>query len=184
MEVLFATSNQHKVAEANKVGAEFKMTFTQVNVMYPEVRADSVRAVAEEGVRYVYNQIRRPIIVEDSGIFIEALNGFPGPYSGFFHNKVGNAGLLKLLDGVEDRKAQFISAIGYCDKDKVEVFEGVVDGYITFEERGKGGFGYDPVFLPADSTKTFAEDIKHKNLISHRRKSTELLCQYLKKGTG
>jgi XTP/dITP diphosphohydrolase len=181
MEILFATSNKNKVLESNKMGAEYNVTFTQINVMYPEIRAESVRTVAEEGARYVYSQIKRPIIVEDSGLFIESLNGFPGPFSSFVQHKLGNAGILKLLEGVEDRKAQFISAIGYCDKDKVEIFEGVVDGYITFEERGKHGFGYDPIFMPTDSTKTFAEDVKHKNEVSHRRKSTELLCRFLRK---
>jgi XTP/dITP diphosphohydrolase len=179
MEVMFATSNQHKVAEANKVGGEFKITFTQMNVMYPEVRADSVRTVAEEGARYVHNQIRRPIMVEDSGLFIEALNGFPGPYSAFVLGKIGLEGILKLMEDCEDRRAKFVSAIGYCDKDNVEVFEGEVEGLLTKEKRGTHGFGYDPIFKPSGSMKTFAEDIRHKNEVSHRRKATEALCRFL-----
>jgi XTP/dITP diphosphohydrolase len=180
MEVLFATSNRHKVAEANKVGAEYNVSFTQINVMYPEIRADSCRAVAEDGARYVHSQINRPIIVEDSGLFIDALNGFPGPFSAFVVGKIGLGGMLKLMDGVNDRKASFISAVAYCDKDVLEIFEGAAEGYITHEERGTHGFGYDPIFHPADSTKTFAEDIKHKDQVSHRRKAIELLCRWLK----
>jgi XTP/dITP diphosphohydrolase len=179
MEVLFATSNQHKVAEANKVGAEFKITFTQANVMYPEDRADSVRTVAEEGVRYVYSQMRRPIMVEDSGLFIDALNGFRGPYSAFVLGKIGLDGILKLMEDFDERRAKFVSAIGYCDRDTVELFEGDIEGVLTNEKRGTHGFGYDPIFKPDGSMKTFAEDIRHKNDVSHRRKATEALCRYL-----
>jgi len=180
MEVLFATSNQHKVAEANKVGADYKIRFTQINVLYPEVRADSVRAVAEEGARYVHAQIKRPIIVEDSGLFIEALNGFPGAYSHFVFNKIGCDGILRLMNGIDNRRAQFISAVGYFGGEEVKVFEGAVDGVITSDQHGAHGFGYDPIFKPLGSTKTFAQDLKLKNEVSHRRKATELLCQYLK----
>ncbi|MFH1055928.1 MAG: XTP/dITP diphosphatase [Candidatus Altiarchaeota archaeon] len=178
-EVLFVTSNSNKVSEANRIGQTFGVTFSQVNLIYPEIRSDSVRAVAEEGVKYVHNQIQRPVVVEDSGLFIDALSGFPGAYSALVYKKIGCEGILKLMEGVDDRTAQFISAVGYCDKDTVEVFEGVVDGLIAYEARGKSGFAYDPLFQPADSGRTFAEDVKHKNEVSHRRKSIELLCRYL-----
>ena len=181
-EVLFSTSNAHKVSEANRIAHEMGVTLSQVNLMYPEVRADSVRTVAHEGVRYVHTQIMRPIIVEDSGLFIEALNGFPGAYSAFVFSKIGNAGILKLMDGVDNRKAQFISAIGYSDGEVTEVFEGVSEGHITLEARGASGFGFDPIFQPASSKKTFAEDPKHKGQVSHRRKAVELLCKYLNSG--
>jgi XTP/dITP diphosphohydrolase len=179
-EVLFVTSNSHKVSEANMIGQMFGVSFSQVNLMYPEIRSDSVRAVAEEGAKYVYEKLKRPIIVEDSGLYIEALNGFPGAYSGLVYKMLGFQGILKLMDGLKERKAQFVSAVGYCDKDALEVFEGVADGTITEEPRGKSGFAYDPIFEPIGGKKTFAEDHKHKNEVGHRRKSIELLCRYLK----
>ncbi|MBD3388564.1 MAG: XTP/dITP diphosphatase [Candidatus Altiarchaeales archaeon] len=179
MEVLFATSNTNKVEEANKIAAEYGMSFQQVNIIYPEVRAESVSKVAGEGVRYVYEKLKRPVIVEDSGLFIDALNDFPGTYSAYVFKRIGCEGILKLLDGVEDRRARFKSAIGYCDKKGVKVYEGVVEGSIPCEMRGSKGFGYDPIFKPLDSEKTFAEDPAHKNRASHRRKATELLCQAL-----
>ena len=180
MELLFATSNHHKVKEANAVAAGFGLEFEQVNVLYPEVRADAVGRVAEEGAKYVYNQMKKPIIVEDSGLFIDAFDGFPGAYSAYVFHKLGCAGILKLMDGAADRKARFVSAIGYCDRRGVKVFEGVVEGFIAGEARGSEGFGYDPLFKPHDSPKTFAEDPKHKGEVSHRRKATEQLCRYLK----
>jgi len=179
-EILFVTSNSHKVTEANMIGQLFGVSFSQVNLMYPEIRSDSVREVAQEGAKYAFEKLQRPIIVEDSGLYIESLNGFPGAYSGLVFKKIGFEGILKLMDGLDDRKAQFVSAVGYCDRDIIEVFEGVVDGHITLEPRGKSGFAYDPVFEPSGSKKTFAEDHKHKIEVSHRRKSIELLCHYLK----
>ncbi len=179
MEVLFATSNENKVKEANKIGAEYGIKFKQVNLVYEEVRAESVRKVAEEGAKYVFSQIKRPIIVEDSGLFIDALNGFPGPYSAFAYHKIGSEGILKLMAGEKNRGAKFISAIGYADKNGVKVFEGEVEGLIVDSLRGDKGFGYDPIFQPIGFETTFAQDVKVKNQISHRRKSTQALCQSL-----
>jgi len=112
-------------------------------------------------------------------IFIDALNGFPGPYSAYVFHKIGCEGILRLLKGVDDRKAKFDSAVGYCDRRGVQVFEGVVEGYITDEMLGESGFGYDPIFKASDCPKTFAQDPAHKNLVSHRRRAIEGLCRYL-----
>lgn len=179
MEVLFATSNPHKVAEANKVGADFGVVFSQVNILYPEVRADSVRKVAEEGVKYVHGRIQKPVIVEDSGLFVDSLDGFPGTYSAYVYKKIGCEGILKLLVGQDNRRARFVSAIGYSDKRGTKVFEGQVKGFITEEPIGDKGFGYDPVFKSEDNPKTFSQDPKHKNMVSHRRKATEEFCRYV-----
>jgi XTP/dITP diphosphohydrolase len=179
-EVLFATSNQNKVAEANKVAQDFGVSFRQINVLYPEIRADAVATVAEEGARYVHAQIQRPIIVEDSGLYVEALNGFPGAYCGHVFKRLGSEGILKLLEGIPNRKAQFVSAIGYCNNDDLKVFEGYIDGVISEEKQGAHGFGYDPIFIPVGKAKTFAQDLKMKNEVSHRRKATEAFCRFLK----
>jgi XTP/dITP diphosphohydrolase len=181
VEVLFATSNKHKVTEANLVGKEYDIEFTQVNILYPEIRSNSVAEVAEEGAKYVGAQLERPVVVEDSGIFIDALNGFPGAYSALVYKKIGLPGILKLLDGVKDRHAHFISAVGYKDDNTLVVYEGKVDGIITYMESGDQGFGYDPIFQPVGTGKTFAQDLKAKDKLSHRRKAFEELCSHLKK---
>ena len=195
MEILFATSNKNKVSEANEIGKKCGITFTQIHLLYPEIRSDSVAEVAKAGAEYVYNELKKPVIVEDSGIFIKTLNGFPGAYSRLVFEKIGNKGVLKLMEGVEDRAAEFVSAVGYagdCEKkiksfasksgiteSEVKIFEGVVEGKITDRERGDKGFGYDPIFLPKGYVKTFAEDVKTKNAISHRKIAFEKLCQWL-----
>ena len=180
MEILFATSNQNKVREAAKIGAEYGVSFKQISLLYPEVRAESVAEVALEGARYVHNQINHPVLVEDSGLFIDELNGFPGPYSAYVFHKIGCQGILDLLKDCKHRKARFISAVGYASGDELKVFEGVCEGEIAFGVFGEKGFGYDPIFIPDGFEKTFAQDEKNKHLVSHRRISVEELCRYIK----
>ncbi len=181
MQVFFATSNQHKIQEANEIGKDHDIEFLKVDQPYPEIRDEKVSKIALEGVRYVYQKIGKPVIVEDSGLFIESLNGFPGTYSSIVFKKIGNDGILRLMDGITDRKATFISAIGYYDGVKPEVFEGEIEGIITQDLQGTGGFGYDPIFKPTGSEKTFALDETYKNKVSHRRKALEKLVSYMKK---
>ncbi len=182
MEVLFATSNPHKVKEGNAVGKLYGVRFKQIMGNYPEVRDEDVGNVAREGAEYVYKRVGERVIVEDTGLYVNALNGFPGAYSSFVFQKIGNSGIIRLLENHVDRSAKFVSAIGYRDKNGVQIFEGVAEGTITFEARGSSGFGYDPIFKPKGNELTFAEDAELKNLVSHRRKSFEKFCKWIKKG--
>ena len=178
--ILFATSNKHKVFEANEIGKNFNINFKQIEVDYPEIRDESVEKVALEGAKFVFNKIKNPVIVEDSGIFIGALNNFPGSYSAFVHNKIGNTGILKLLAGEKNRSAKFISAVGFCSEEgKLKTFTGTVCGRISDEIRGAGGFGYDPIFIPKNSELTFAQNPELKNKISHRKVAIEKFCRWL-----
>ncbi len=179
--VKFATSNPHKVREGNLVGKKFGIDFVQIKQSYPEIRDEDVSKVAEEGGRFVFDKIKEPIIVEDTGLFIEALNGFPGSFSAFVFRKIGNDGILKLLGSEKDRNAEFISAIGYCDENGVKIFKGIVKGSIADEKKGMEGFGYDPIFIPTGYGKTFAEDPDLKSRISHRRKAFQKFCEWLTK---
>ncbi len=181
MKILFATSNLHKVLEGNEIGKEFGIEFKQISVPYPEIRDEDVGKVAEDGARFVFSKIKKPVIVEDTGLFIDALNGFPGPYSAFVFRKIGNEGILRLMKNMKNRKAEFISAIGYCDLSGVKVFKGVLKGRIAEKPKGNEGFGYDPIFTPENSKKTLAEDFSLKNRISHRKKAFEKFCGWYKK---
>ncbi len=177
--IKFATSNPHKVREGNLVGGEFGIEFVQVKLGYPEVRDEDVSVVAEEGAWFVFDRVREPVIVEDAGLFIEALKGFPGSFSAFVFHKIGNRGILKLLEGEVNRRAEFISAVGYCDEGGVRVFKGTVEGLIAGGERGLEGFGYDPIFTPLDYERTFAEDPDLKARVSHRRKAFQKFCEWV-----
>ncbi|MFC2162812.1 XTP/dITP diphosphatase [Candidatus Altiarchaeota archaeon] len=179
MKILFATSNEHKISEANEIGKEYGIEFEAIIQDYPEVRAESVLDVALAGIEYVYPLVGKPVIVEDSGLFIDGLSGFPGAYSSFVYERIGNDGILRLMEGVADRSARFVSAIGYCDGKKPLVFDGAVEGTIATGCRGTEGFGYDPVFMPNGSDETFATDPVYKNKVSHRKVAFDKLCSEL-----
>jgi len=179
LKINFATSNPHKVREANIAGKEFGIEFVQLKEDYPEVRDEDVRKVAEEGAEYVFTRVKKPIIVEDTGLFIEALNGFPGSYSAFVFYKIGNEGILKLMENSSSRKAKFISAIGYRGLEGVRVFEGTVAGRIGTKITGTAGFGYDSIFIPEGYEHTFGEDPDLKARVSHRRKAFEKFCEFI-----
>lgn len=180
MKVLFATSNIHKVLEGNEIGRKFGIEFKQISVAYPEIRNKDVARVAENGARFAFNKIKKPLIVEDTGLFIDALNGFPGSFSAFVFRKIGNNGILRLMKNIGNRKAKFISAIAYFDLNGVKIFKGLLKGTIAKNPKGTEGFGYDPIFIPEKSRRTLAENFNLKNKISHRKKAFEKFCRWYK----
>lgn len=144
---------------------------------YPELQADSLAEVVEFGLRWLYERHGRPMIIDDSGLFVDALGGWPGVFSADAYKKVGCDGLLKLMGGLRHRTARFECVAGYIDADGIRTAVGTCEGMITEEKRGEGGFGYDPIFVPTGHDQTFAEmDMEDKNLISHRGKAFSKLA--------
>jgi len=163
------TSNPNKAAE---VAAYFggKLEVTHVALDVPEHRSDDVGEIAREKARFAFGKLNRPLIVDDTGFFIDALKGFPGPYAAYVLNSIGNTGILKLMDGAADRKARFTTGIAYADEKGILVFTGTIEGSITLCPRGSGGFGYDPIFEVGKTT--LAEiPLEEKSKISHRAKA-------------
>ncbi|MEM0351350.1 MAG: XTP/dITP diphosphatase, partial [Archaeoglobaceae archaeon] len=148
---------------------------------YEEPQGSSLEEIAIKSAKNLAREINSPFFIEDSGLFIESLNGFPGPYSSYVFKTIGNDGILKLMEGVENRKAYFKAVIAYFDGSKILTFDGIVYGEIAREMRGKKGFGFDPIFLYGD--RTFAEMGEEKNLVSHRRRALEKFFKYLKTST-
>jgi XTP/dITP diphosphohydrolase len=183
--IFFATNNFHKFNEARRVLAQHKIAVGMLRVKALEIQSASLSDVAQSSAVDAFGRCRLPLIVEDAGLFVNALKGFPGPYAAYVYQTVGNAGLLKLLKGVDDRKATFCSAIAYYDGHGAPVcFEGEAAGEITWEERvgnGKSGFGFDPIFQPAGSAKTFAEMmLEEKNGFSHRAIAVSKFAEWYK----
>jgi XTP/dITP diphosphohydrolase len=170
-EILFATSNAHKFAEAEEVLGKRGVHLARLDFAHNEIRSDSLEEVAREAAEAAFRACKRPVFVEDAGLFIEALGGFPGTYSAWVQKKIGNAGILRLLAGGASRRARFEACIAYHDGKSVSCFRGACPGSIAAEERGAAGFGYDPIFVPEGRSQTFAENIQLKNNISHRYKS-------------
>lgn len=112
--VVFVTGNEGKFAEVRDILKTFGIEVIQDKNGYPELQEDELEPIAAYGAQYVANKLKMPAIVDDSGIFIKALNGFPGPYSRFVEDRLGNPKVLKLMEGETDRTAYFKTVIGYC----------------------------------------------------------------------
>ena len=184
--VFFATNNIHKFDEARRVLAEHGIALGMLRVKAAEIQSDDLREITATSALDARKRCHLPVFVEDAGLFVDALNGFPGPYAAYVYKTIGNAGLLKLMENVENRKATFRSAIAYCDGDSGEVmcFEGEAAGEITTEERkkkAKSAFGFDPIFQPEGSKKTFAEmTVEKKNAFSHRAMAARKFADWYK----
>ena len=180
--IFFATGNINKFNEARSILSKYDIAVGMLKVKALEIQSRSIVKIAESSVIDAFKRCHLPVIVEDAGLFIEALDGFPGPYAAYAYKTIHNDGILKLMENVENRKAAFHSAIAYCDSNAcVPVcFEGEVKGEITLRTRskqGKSSFGFDPIFQPSGSKKTFAEmTIEEKNHFSHR---ANVVCKFV-----
>ena len=173
--VLFASSNKHKYEEAEKILAEFGIKLDYVAIYPLEIQDDSLSKIALQKVLDAYDKCKKPVIVEDDGLFIDSLSGFPGPFSSYVFKTIGNNGILKLMD--DNRDAQFVSIIAFCDSSNEPVlFESKVAGTISKNIQGKG-WGYDPIFIPEKQNKTYAE-LSEKNKISHRYESLKKFAEW------
>ncbi|WP_456327065.1 XTP/dITP diphosphatase [Archaeoglobus sp.] len=178
MKVYFVTSNEGKFREVKEIGRKYGIEIDWIRRKYLEPQGSDLEEIAKISAQILSEEIKEPFFLEDSGLFIEALKGFPGPYSSYVFKTIGNEGILKLMDGVEDRRAYFLAVIAFWDGEKVLTFKGRVDGRIAEEMRGDKGFGFDPIF--EYNGKTFAEMGEEKNEVSHRRRALENFFEYLK----
>lgn len=175
-DVYFASSNRHKYSEAKEILAEYGIRLGFFRFVPVEIQSDSIAAIAKRKALDAYQKCKKPVVVEDVGLFIESLGGFPGPYSSYVFGTVGNAGIVRLAGG---RKARFVSVVAFCDSKKPVLFEGVTEGTISKRPRG-GGWGYDPVFIPAGRNKTYAQ-ILDKNQISHRARALKKFVSFYRR---
>jgi len=160
------TSNTHKAREVAEFFGGFpEVTFVPLEI--PELRSDDVGVISRQKAQYAYDHLLTPLIVDDTSFSIDALNGFPGPYAAYVLHSIGNPGILKLMKDVENRNAHFTTAIAFADERGIRHFSGTIHGRIIMVPRGRGGFGYDPIF-DVDG-RTLAElPLEEKNRISHR----------------
>ncbi len=171
----FVTGNKGKFTEAQGI---FK-DLVPKNIGYTEIQADTLAEVAAYGMKEVMERLQGPVMLEDAGLFIDSLKGFPGVYSAYVQKTIGNSGILRLMTEVEDRKAYFRSVVAYAEPGMEPLlFEGEVHGRIGFESKGDKGFGYDPIFYVGE--KSLGEmEIMEKNRISHRAASMKALKEWL-----
>jgi XTP/dITP diphosphohydrolase len=185
--VFFATGNINKFNESRSILRPFGISVGMLRMKGDEIQSDSLKDIAQSSAINAFKRTHLPIFVEDAGLFIDDLNGFPGPYAAYVYKTIHNSGILKLMEKAATRQAKFQSVIAYCDQTLCEpaCFEGESKGEITQTERrpqGKLPFGFDPIFQPDGSSKTFAEMIiEEKNGYSHRAKAIRKFAEWYKK---
>jgi len=183
MRVFFVTGNKGKFLEASSIlrgyGIELQLDTIHEKL---EIQSENLEDIVSNALKYVCgDSISDYFVVEDDGLFVNALNGFPGPYSSYVYKTIGITGVLKLMSDVNDRSAYFKSVVGICGPNGItRLFTGVAYGSISREPRGSGGFGFDPIFIPSGYDRTFAElGIEVKNKLSHRAKAFRALGEWL-----
>lgn len=182
--IVFATNNGHKLHEIRMmIGDKYNvLSISDINCHddIPET-ASTLEGNALLKARYIKEKYGFDCFADDTGLEVEALDGEPGVYSARYagpgHDSEANMRLLlDKMNGITDRSARFRTVIALLLGDKEVIVDGVVNGVIAIEPSGQNGFGYDPVFRPVDSPKTFAEMTdSEKNAISHRRRAVEAL---------
>jgi len=177
----FVTGNIHKFNEARWVLTEYGVATALLRMKAPEIQDDDSEVIAKTGAAEAAKKCNLPVIVEEAGLFIEALNGFPGPYSSYVYRTIGTKGILKLMEKIENRRASFYSAVAFGSPSRSPIcFHGKAEGWISYEERGNLGFGFDPIFKPLDSKgETFAQmSIEQKSKLSHRAYAMRNFAQW------
>ena len=180
MTIQFITTNAGKFAEVSEQCAAANVRLVQADRSYPEIQTDRLEKVLRFAATGLDDEVKGDYLIDDSGLFIEALGSFPGVYSAFVQKKLGNRGILKLMAGERYRAAFFETVLLLRQGEEHEVFHGQCRGTIADAERGKGGFGYDPIFIPEGETRTFAEmTVAEKDKISHRARAVQALLAHL-----
>lgn len=181
MNLYFVSSNTNKYKEFESfLGIhDIKISFLRSSLL--ELQSDSLIEVGINKSLNAYSKFRKPVLIEDDGIFIDALNGFPGPYSSYAFASIGNKGILDLLGPSKNRTAYFRSIIVFYDGRELCIFNGLVNGTISTTIK-KGGWGFDGIFIPNGSKKTYSElnELGKKIDHSHRAKSLLKFTKWFK----
>ena len=176
-ELLFATGNKGKIEEAQAI-LEVPVEIAVIEV--DEVQSMDLEYVSRKKTEAAFRLTNAPVITDDVGVFIEAWNGFPGPFVKYVYTVMGIDNPLNVLKNEPNRNVIVRCAVGYHDGIAVHTFIGEVKGTLAFEQRGSNGWGFDPIIIPGGEVETFAEmDTEKKNRISHRGLAFEKLKNYL-----
>lgn len=171
MEITFVTTNKHKFEEVSDLLKNYPIDLVQLDMEYDENHDLGLEEIAKTSAKKLADQLQRPIVLEDTGLFFEAYNGFPGVLPKFVFNTIGYKGIFKLLEG-ESRKAYFKTVAAFCEPGGESVlFDGVMRGKITQEihNEDKDALPYDRIFIPEGVGKTISDmSMDEKNSISQR----------------
>ena len=177
MDIYFITSNKGKLDEIRAItGLDIRSRALEID----EIQGIDVEKVVKDKAVKAYALIRKPVIVEDTGLYIKALSGFPGALVKWMVEAIGPSGICKVMKGYGNKSAYGETCIAFYDGKRLTTFSGRILGRIADSPKGSNGFGWDPVFIPRGYKKTFAQMASsEKNGISHRRKAALKLRKYL-----
>jgi XTP/dITP diphosphohydrolase len=180
--VWFLTSNKGKFREAQAVARASGLELQMLLAPKVEIQSETLVEIASYAAEEAAGRLGIPVVTEDAGLFIDKLDGFPGPYSSDVFKRLGNNGILKLMQGISHRSAKFSSVAAFsAPSSRSKCFSGTVVGQIGLRPRGTGGFGFDPIFIPRKGDgRTFAQmTVREKNRLSHRAASFRKLSKWL-----
>ncbi|MBE6149781.1 MAG: non-canonical purine NTP pyrophosphatase [Firmicutes bacterium] len=182
--LVYVTGNWAKILSARQRLEPLGYEVEQVKMDTPEIQSDNIEDVALYSAKWASNELKCSVIKNDSGLCVDALNGFPGPYTHYVEDTLGEDGLLKLLEGVENRKASFVEVISYCEYGKDPIyFKSITPGTIAKEKSGEYGWSWDFIFIPDGEEKTLANFSDDTRFNYWNMDSYNKLAEYLEKNT-
>lgn len=174
--ITFVTSNENKLREARAI---LEVELERVDVDLDEIQEMDLTKIIEHKVRQAYGELKKPVIVEDVGLYVSAWNGFPGPFVKWMAKTIGFENIPSLLTS-SDRAVDYVVMYGFFDGEMFKTFEGRVRGSIAESPRGTSGFGFDIFFVPEGHHQTYAEMTdEEKNKISARGIALKKLRDFL-----
>lgn len=155
MEITYVTGNWAKIESAKQVLEPLGFKINNIKMDTVEIQADTMEEVAKYSAKWASDKLKTSVLKNDSGLVIPSLNGFPGPYTHYVDDTIGEDGILKLMEGKEDRYAYFVEALAYCEygKDPI-VFVTKTEGKIAYKKEGEYGWSWDFIFIPEGKNKT------------------------------
>src|SRR3989344_800867 len=175
--LIFVTGNKNKAKEAQAI---LGIPIDVVNIDLEEIQSANLKEVVQKKTADAFKSVGKPLLVDDVGFYVEAWNGFPGPFIKFMLAALGSKELARLIYTSQNLQVVVKACIGYHDGENIHTFLGEVPGMITHVPIGENGFGFDTIFIPKDQVVTFAQmSEEDKNKISHRARALEELKQFL-----
>ncbi|HEX9721688.1 MAG TPA: RdgB/HAM1 family non-canonical purine NTP pyrophosphatase [Candidatus Paceibacterota bacterium] len=182
MKVTFVTTNKHKFQEVQDILKNYAIELEHLDMEYEENHDSSLDEIARSAAKKLAEKLQKPVVLEDTGLFFEAYNNFPGALPKFVIHSIGFKGIFKLLQG-ESRKAYFKTMAAFCQPGQEPVlFEGIMRGEIAEEihNQDKDEMPYDKIFIPKGKTKTISDmTLEEKNSFSQRAQAFRKFGEYL-----
>ena len=179
--IVYVTGNWSKIMSAKNVLEPLGFEVDHIKMETTEIQADTVEEIAIHSAKEASEKLKCAVLKNDTGLFIEALNGFPGPYTHYVDEWLGEDGILKLLENKENRNACFMEAFAYCEygKDPV-VFTSITKGTIAKEKSGTYGWSWDFIFIPEGKEKTLGNYPDEERCLMWNTDAYYKLAEYLK----